>query len=171
MGYANDPQATQLLAAPAKDYTMTDGIIRIRGRIWLGTNKLAQQHVLQVVHNSTIGGHSGVQAPHYRIRNLFSWPGMKADILKFVQECQVCQQAKGEHVRTPRLLQPLPIPQQAWQIVCMDFIERLPKSQRFDNIMVVIDKFNKYGHFIPLAHPFTALPMAQAYLGFSVQAS
>jgi len=30
--------------------------------------------------------------------------------------------------------------------------------------MVVVDKFTKYGHFIPLAHPYTALHVAQAYL-------
>lgn len=47
---------------------------------------------------------------------------MKATIAKFVQECQVCQQAKVEHVKPPGLFQPLTIPTQAWQIVCMDFI-------------------------------------------------
>ena len=30
--------------------------------------------------------------------------------------------------------------------------------------MVVVDKFFKYAHFVPLAHPFTAL-VAQAYMG------
>ena len=30
--------------------------------------------------------------------------------------------------------------------------------------MVVVDKFTKYVHFIPLAHPYTATQVAQAYL-------
>lgn len=89
---------------------------------------------------------------------------MKADVLKFVQDCQVCQQAKVEHVKYPGLLQPLEVPTQAWQVVCMDFIEGLPKSNRFDTILVVIDKFAKYAHFIALAHPFSALIVAQAYI-------
>ena len=82
--------------------------------MWLGHNKLAQQHVLQAVHNTAVGGHAGIQATYYRIRNLFSWPRMKTDIYHFVQQCQVCQQAKGEHVKAPGLLQPLPVPKQAW---------------------------------------------------------
>jgi hypothetical protein len=46
----------------------------------------------------------------------------------------------------------------------MDFIEGLPKSNKYDTIMVVIDKYTKYAHFIALAHPFSALTVAQAYL-------
>lgn len=111
--YTDDPKALQILSAPSGDFTVTDGLIRHHGKIWLGSNVLAQQHVLQAMHSLGVGGHSGVQATYFRIRNLFSWPGMKAAIAKFIQGCQTCQQAKIEHVKSPGLLQPLPVPNQA----------------------------------------------------------
>jgi hypothetical protein len=38
---------------------------------------------------------------------------------------------------------------EAWEVVTMDFIDGLPKSAGSDCILVVVDKFTLYGHFIP----------------------
>ena len=133
-----------------KGYTLQDGVIRFKGRVWVGSKVLAQQHILEAVHDSGISGHSGINATYSRIKTLFAWPSMKQTVQNFVHQCQACQQAKSGHIKTPGLLQPLPVPTQAWQVVSLDFIEGLPKSDHFNAILVVIDKFNKYGHFIPL---------------------
>lgn len=106
LGYADDPLALKILADPTGDYSVQDGLIKHQGRVWLGANLLAQQHVLEAIYCSGVGGHLGFQATYYRIRHLFSWPRMKSTVAKFVQECQVCQQAKVEHVRPLGLLQP-----------------------------------------------------------------
>lgn len=49
-------------------------------------------------------------------------------------------------------------------MVSLDFIEGLPSSHHYNAILVAIDKFTKYAHFIPLVHPFIALHVAQLYM-------
>lgn len=46
----------------------------------------------------------------------------------------------------------------------MDFIEGLPKSDGYDTILVVLDRFTKYSHFVPLKHPFTTSIVAKAVM-------
>lgn len=49
-------------------------------------------------------------------------------------------------------------------MVSLDFVEGLPRSRNVDTILVVVDTFSKYAHFLPLLHPFSALKVAQVYL-------
>jgi len=46
----------------------------------------------------------------------------------------------------------------------MGFIIRLPKSNGFDAILVVVDKLSKYGHFIPLKHPYSVSFMTDIFV-------
>jgi hypothetical protein len=52
----------------------------------------------------------------------------------------------------------------AWQMVTMDFIEGLPQSDQANCILVVVDKFSKYAHFLALKHPYTTLWVAKVFL-------
>jgi len=82
-------------------------------------------------------------------------------VQQFIKQCQVCRQAKHLHTHPQGLLQPLPIPDGAWQNISLDFIEGLPKSEGYSVILVVVDRFTKYAHFLPLKHPFTAMSVAR----------
>ena len=74
---------------------------------------------------------------------------MGDDIEAYVKTCLVCQQDKVEQRTTAGLLQPLSIPERPWESVSMDFIVGLPKVDGFGSIMVVVDRFSKYGTFNP----------------------
>lgn len=46
----------------------------------------------------------------------------------------------------------------------MDFIEGLPKSGKYDTILVVVDRLTNYSHFLPLKHPYTARQVAALFV-------
>lgn len=168
-GYSADPHAIGLLdrlaVAPssAPPFVLSGGLLRYHGCIWLGSNSALQHKVMSALHDSPVGGHSGFPVTYRRLKQLFAWRGMKSAVKTFVAGCSVCQQAKPDRSKLPGLLLPLPVPSSAWQIISMDFVEGLPRSQNKDCILVVVDKFTKYGHFIPLSHPFTAATVAKAF--------
>ena len=98
-----------------------------------------------------------------RLKQCFAWRGMKTAVKHFVQSCAIYQQSKYDRSKSPGLLQPLPVPDSAWQVISMDFIEGLPLSQTFNCVLVIVDLLTKYGHFIPLRHPFTAVTVAKSF--------
>jgi hypothetical protein len=46
----------------------------------------------------------------------------------------------------------------------MDFIDGLPSSNHYNCLLIIVDKFSKYSHFIPLKHPYTATKVAELFV-------
>jgi hypothetical protein len=148
--YDLDNTAQQLLAQLAiqspdnRGYSLDSGLIKYKGRIFIGANMALQTQLIDALHNSHVGGHSGVQATYQHLRKLYYWEGMKSDVENYVRQCQVCQQAKPLHTKPAGLLQPLPVPEHPWHHLTMDFIEGLPLSEGYDTILVVVDTSQTY---------------------------
>lgn len=66
-------------------------------------------------------------------------------MMDYVANCEVCQQQKYQTTTPASLLQPLALLTVVWENVSLDFIFRLSKSQGFDTVLMIIDKFSKYG--------------------------
>ena len=84
------------------------GVLRYKGRVCVGNQSSWRQQILGELHDSALGGHSGVTATYQRVKRNFYWPQMKESVHQFVQHCTNCQLNKTEHVSSPGLLHPLP---------------------------------------------------------------
>jgi hypothetical protein len=135
------------------NFTYSGGLLRYMTRIWVGADSRFQYQLISTMHSSAIGEHSGVPVTYRRMKQIFAWKEMKSTIQDFVQPCVICQQAKHDRANRPGLLQPMPIPDATWQIISIDFVEGLPLYGNANCILVVVDKFTKYAHFLLLKHP------------------
>jgi hypothetical protein len=130
----------------ANGYALYDGVIKYNNRIWLGNHKEAKDVIMLALHDSGIRGHSGFTTTYNKIRALFACNHMKHDIKTYVAHCTVCQQAKSEHVGSPGLLQPLPIPHKAWEIISLDFVEGFLKSSSSIRVRIIIPVFSEQSY-------------------------
>ena len=70
---------------------------------------------------------------------------MKKDVAEFVAKCLTCQKVKAEQGKPGGLLLPLEISTWKWEHISMDFIDGLPKSQKGNEaIWVVEDCLTKF---------------------------
>ncbi|KOM51585.1 hypothetical protein LR48_Vigan09g024400 [Vigna angularis] len=144
-------------------YTLENERLHYKGRLVISANSTWIPKLLDEFHVTKTGGHSGVYRTYRRIAQSLYWVGMKKEITEFVASCTVCQQHKYVTASPQGLLQPLPIPQAVWEEISLDFIVRLPKSQGYDAIMVVVDRLSKYAHFLALKHPYSAKTVGDVF--------
>src|ERR1700683_5035456 len=134
-------------------YQIRDGLVYFED--WNENFRLCVPESLRVsvmseVHNIlTESAHGGHAKTYNRIASTYYWPRMSRDIKRYVSTCDICQKTKPKHHAPVRLLQPIPILSQPFEVVSMDFIPELPLSDGFDNIFVIVDKLMKYAIFIP----------------------
>jgi len=93
-GYQQDSHATVLLAKlttspnAVPNFTIDKGLLKFKQCISVGNNPALQQKLIQALHSSPVGGHSGAPATIKRIQSLFAWPGMKKLILPLSRAAQ-----------------------------------------------------------------------------------
>ncbi|XP_070006003.1 uncharacterized protein [Nicotiana sylvestris] len=142
------------------DFLLSANHLYYKSRLVIPDYPELKAKILAEAHDSPTGGHVRYLKTLKRVSANFFWPCLKHDVKLFVQNCLICQQHKYETLAPAGLLQPLPIPNRVWEDISLDFIVGLPPSNGFDTILVVVDRFSKYNHFLALYHPFTAKTVA-----------
>ena len=98
------------------------------------------------------------------VQREYTWPGVRTYIKEYIKSCTACARAKTPRHRPYGMLKQLPIPEQPWNSISMDFIEQLPASSGFTAILVVVDCLSKQVLFIPTHDTITSPELTQLFL-------
>ena len=120
-----------------------NGIVYVDERIYIPNSQKIKEKILQENHELVDIGYLGQQQMMDLIKRNYQWPGIKNDVKRYVQGCLKYQQNKVQHMKKTEKLYPLKIPEGLWKGISIDIIGPLPKSNRKDIIVVIMDQFTK----------------------------
>ena len=125
--------------------------------------------VLQNHHDAVTTAHPGTYRTYMKIKQWFWWPNMKSEIISYVKTCQVCLRHKSSSQKKQGMMKSLPIPQQCWESVSMDFITQLPESEGYDAIANCVCRLSKRAVYIPTQTDITAEGYAKLFFNHVVR--
>ncbi|QRW25665.1 Retrotransposable element Tf2 protein [Rhizoctonia solani] len=152
-----------------KDYDWEEDLLWYRGKLVIPDNEPLKDKLLREFHDSPLAGHPGQQRTLELLSRNYWWPGMKSTTKEWVECCPICQANRRAHAPVIAL-KPLEVPPYPFHTISYDFITgflswtSFPKSQGHDAILVVIDSFSKFGHFIPTSKKVTARGLADLFI-------
>ena len=134
-----------------------------KGR-WYILDDIDQKNmILHNNHDSKIAGHFGIYQTLERLKHNYHWHRMEEDIKDYVQACDTCQRDKLSRHRRYGQLEPLEVSYQPWSSISMDWIVDLPESNGYTQIWVIVDRFTKIAHLIPLPTKVSAKDIAKIF--------
>lgn len=114
------------------------------------------QQLLRSRHDAPAAGHEGRAKTVDLVARTFYWPTLCKYVHRYVDGCELCQCWKSIHDARYGLLQ--------WIPAAADFIVKLPDSNGFDSILVVIEKNTKLVDFIVTNETINSSAIAILYL-------
>ena len=146
----------------------TDGNFTILNELLCWKNRVyvpegLRQRVMKSEHDSKVAGHFGRERTMELLSRNFYWTNMERDVRKYCSECDNCQRTKAPTHAKHGLLHPLELACKPWTHISTDFITDIPESEGATIILLVVDRFRKMAHFIPLKKKDSPT-VARAYL-------
>ena len=127
-GYARDPFFQD--AKKLRPLVFDEEFWRQENAIVVPQHGNLRAECVRLHHDTPYSGHLGRDRTLNLVLRNFWWPSVYRDVVDYVSHCDVCQRAKTPNQKVPGLLQPLSIPERAWESVSMDLITQLPETSR-----------------------------------------
>lgn len=141
-----------------------DGTLWYAQRLFVPDIEDLRTRALEAHHDSPWYGHPGSRKMSSILRRHYAWPNDAKDVKSYVRACPKCIANKPVRTKAQGLLKPLQLASMPFQSVTMDRITHLPESKGFTSILVMVDRFSKFGIFLPVLENFNASDLAETFI-------
>ena len=135
----SDLIATKHISTDGRWSTDTNGLLLLNNRIYVPSAGNLRTCILQYNHDHILAGHFGQNKTLELVCHGYSWPSLCTDVQQFCKSYITCMQSKPQRHKPHRSLKQLPIPEQPWNSISIDFIKKLPSFSGFDTILVIVN--------------------------------
>jgi len=145
-----------------EEWEVEDGIVLKERRIYILEGDLRRE-IIQLHHDTPIGGHGGRWKTVELVARNYWWPGVMKEVGRYVDGCDAYQRYKNQSEAPAGKLMPNTIPEKPWSHILVDFITKLPLAQEYNTILVVCDCFSKMAHLIATTERTSAEGLAKLF--------
>lgn len=116
-----------------------------RGNLRYVVPKAMVPLLLEKLHGSDKSCHLGFKRVYEKARDEFYWCKMRRDILRFITRCETCLTFKHSNQRPVGLLEHLPLKDEPWSLLCVDFVGPITRTERGNlHMLVGVDSLTKF---------------------------
>uniref|UniRef100_H3GCV8 Integrase catalytic domain-containing protein n=1 Tax=Phytophthora ramorum TaxID=164328 RepID=H3GCV8_PHYRM len=151
-------------------YAWVDGLLHYRvdpadpPRTVVPNDEDLKYDILQEAHDVPSSGHLGREKTFLSVSQVFWWAHMYKWVATYVRTCETCQRVKpAGHASAP--LQSLPVPEDCWKSMSLDFVFGLPAdAQGNTGVLVFVCRLSKMVQLAPVADSVTGEQTARLFL-------
>lgn len=162
-GYKSDNFAKQVVAdikaGSIEGARCEDGLIYVGNRMLIPTDPKVHELLYHLAHDTL--GHFGFDKSYEALRGSYYWPHMRRDLEDaYIPSCTKCQRNKNRTSKPTSPLHPLPVPDERFSAVGLDFIGPLPEENGKDTILTMTDLMGADIHLVATHSSYTAAQIA-----------
>lgn len=113
--------------------------------------KQDRSRALAECHDNELAAHLGIFKTFHRLSELYFWPSMKQDVIRYVGNCDTCLAHKATNEGRAGLMGEPKMVSFPFQMLSVDLIGPFPRSSSGNQyILIVVDCFSKFSFLKPL---------------------
>jgi len=164
-----EQKRSELAKGKAPAFTAIDGYLYytpsadLAPRLYVPPGRSRTQLLFEA-HDANTSGHRGRDKMVEILQRNYFWPNLSRTVQEYCNTCPTCKCTKPDNQAPSGLLQPLPIPDQVFEVVSHDLITGLPKTDRgFNTIVTFVCKLSKRLIIVPTTDTIDAEGYARLY--------